>query len=36
LTKWLCKIAKDMGIEVLHGFAAEDIIYDEKKASLRA
>ncbi|MGD0785659.1 MAG: electron-transfer flavoprotein:ubiquinone oxidoreductase [Sedimentisphaerales bacterium] len=32
LTKWLCKIAKDMGIEVLHGFAAEDIIYDEKKS----
>lgn len=31
LTKWLCKIAKDMGVEVLHGFAAEDIIYDEKK-----
>jgi electron-transferring-flavoprotein dehydrogenase len=32
LTKWLCKIAKDMGVEVLHGFSAEDIIYDEKKS----
>jgi electron-transferring-flavoprotein dehydrogenase len=31
LTKWLCKIAKEQGVEVIHGFAAEDIIYDEKK-----
>ncbi len=31
LTKWLCRIAKDMGIEVIHGFAAEDIIYDSDK-----
>ncbi len=31
LTKWLCKIAKDMGVEVLHGFSAEDIIYDAGK-----
>ncbi|MBN1788738.1 MAG: FAD-dependent oxidoreductase [Sedimentisphaerales bacterium] len=28
LTKWLCQTAKEMGIEVIHGFAAEDIIYD--------
>jgi electron-transferring-flavoprotein dehydrogenase len=30
LTKWLCGIARKLGIEVIHGFAAEDIIYDEK------
>ena len=29
LTKWLTKIAKDVGAEVLPGFAAEDIILDE-------
>ena len=29
LTKWLGVIAKDLGVEVLTGFAAEDIIYDE-------
>jgi electron-transferring-flavoprotein dehydrogenase len=29
LTKWLGQIAKDLGAEVLTGFAAEDIIYDE-------
>lgn len=29
LTKWLGNIAKDLGAEVLTGFAAEDIIYDE-------
>ena len=29
LTKWLGQIAKDLGVEVLTGFAAEDIIYDE-------
>ncbi|MBU1259655.1 MAG: electron transfer flavoprotein-ubiquinone oxidoreductase [Planctomycetes bacterium] len=28
LVKWLCRVAKDMGVEVIHGFAAEDIIYD--------
>jgi len=31
LVKWLCRIAKDMGVEVIHGFAAEDIIYDSSK-----
>jgi len=31
LTKWLCRTAKDMGVEVIHGFAAEDIIYDTSK-----
>lgn len=31
LTKWLCQIAKGLGVEVIHGFAAEDIVYDEKK-----
>jgi electron-transferring-flavoprotein dehydrogenase len=30
LTKWLSSIAKSLGIEVIYGFAAEDIIYDEK------
>jgi electron-transferring-flavoprotein dehydrogenase len=29
LTKWLGRIAKDLGAEVLTGFAAEDIILDE-------
>ncbi len=29
--KWLCRVAKDMGIEVIHGFAVEDIIYDSSK-----
>ena len=28
-TKWLGQIAKDLGVEVLTGFAAEDIIFDE-------
>jgi len=31
LTKWLCQLAKEMGVEVIHGFAAEDIIYDTEK-----
>ncbi len=31
LTKWLSQAAKNLGVEVIHGFAAEDIIYDEKK-----
>lgn len=31
LTKWLCQLAKDMGVEVIHGFAAEDIIFDTAK-----
>ena len=31
LTRWLCQTAKKLGVEVIHGFAAEDIIYDEKK-----
>ncbi len=28
LTAWLCDIAKSLGVEVLHGFAVEDILYD--------
>jgi electron-transferring-flavoprotein dehydrogenase len=31
LTKWLSQTARNLGAEVIHGFAAEDIIYDEKK-----
>lgn len=31
LTKWLSRTAKSLGVEIIHGFAAEDIIYDEKK-----
>jgi electron-transferring-flavoprotein dehydrogenase len=31
LAKFLTQIAKEMGVEVLHGFAAEDIIYDSAK-----
>ena len=31
LTKWLAGVAKDLGVEILYGFAAEDIIYDEQK-----
>jgi len=30
LTKWLSQTAKNLGVEVIYGFAAEDIIYDEK------
>jgi electron-transferring-flavoprotein dehydrogenase len=33
LTKWLGQIAKDLGVEVLTGFAAEDIILDENTGS---
>jgi len=29
LTKWMGQIAKDLGVEVLTGFSAEDIILDE-------
>ena len=29
LTAWLCEIAAGLGVEVLHGFAAEDILWDE-------
>lgn len=28
LTAWLCKVAISAGVEVLHGFAAEDILWD--------
>ncbi|MCI0499137.1 MAG: electron transfer flavoprotein-ubiquinone oxidoreductase [Planctomycetales bacterium] len=28
LTGWLCKTAVSLGVEVLHGFAAEDILWD--------
>ncbi len=31
LTKWLAQLAKEMGIEVIYGFAVEDIIYDETR-----
>jgi electron-transferring-flavoprotein dehydrogenase len=33
LTKWMGQIAKDLGAEVLTGFAAEDIILDVARAS---
>jgi len=29
LTAWLSKIAASLGVEVMHGFAAEDILWDE-------
>jgi len=28
LTAWLCKIAVSLGVEVMHGFSAEDILWD--------
>ncbi|MCE5184689.1 MAG: electron transfer flavoprotein-ubiquinone oxidoreductase [Planctomycetaceae bacterium] len=31
LTAWLCKIAADLGVEVMHGFAAQDILWDESR-----
>ena len=36
LTKWLGQIAKDLGAEVLPGFAAEDIILDESAGMAKA
>ena len=30
LTRWFGKIAVGLGVEVIHGFAAEDIIYDSQ------
>ncbi|MFA5554576.1 MAG: NAD(P)/FAD-dependent oxidoreductase, partial [Phycisphaerae bacterium] len=36
LTKWLGKIAQDLGVEVLTGFAAEDIILDESSDLIQA
>jgi electron-transferring-flavoprotein dehydrogenase len=33
LTKWLGQIAKDLGTEVLTGFAAQDIILDENSST---
>jgi len=33
LTRWMGQIAKDLGAEVLTGFAAEDIILDESSAN---
>ncbi len=36
LTKWLGQIAKDLGAEVLTGFAAEDIIIDESTGAVTA
>lgn len=36
LTKWLGQIAKDLGVEVLTGFAAEDIILDESAGIAKA
>lgn len=31
LTAWLTKVALSLGVEVLHGFAAEEIIWDAEK-----
>ena len=31
LTAWLCKIAASVGVEVMHGFAAEDILWDHSR-----
>ncbi|MHC5157639.1 MAG: NAD(P)/FAD-dependent oxidoreductase, partial [Planctomycetota bacterium] len=28
LTAWLCKVAQSLGVEVLYGFAAKDILWD--------
>lgn len=28
LTAWLCKVAASAGVEVMHGFSAEDILWD--------
>ncbi|MHC4906076.1 MAG: electron transfer flavoprotein-ubiquinone oxidoreductase [Planctomycetota bacterium] len=28
LTAWLCKVAQSLGVEVLHSFAAKDILWD--------
>ncbi|MFA5239510.1 MAG: electron-transfer flavoprotein:ubiquinone oxidoreductase [Phycisphaerae bacterium] len=36
LTKWLGQIAKELGVEVLTGFAAEDIIFDESTGQTKA
>ena len=35
LTKWMGQIARDAGVEVLCGFAAEDILYDEATGQAR-
>ncbi len=35
LTKWMGRIARDIGVEVLCGFAAEDILYDEATGQAR-
>ncbi len=32
LSKWLCDIAVDMGVEVIYGFSVKDIIYEGGKA----
>lgn len=31
LTTWLSKVAASLGVEVLHGFSAEDILWDESE-----
>jgi electron-transferring-flavoprotein dehydrogenase len=36
LTKWLARIAKELGAEVLTGFAAEDIVLDESSGLVKA
>ncbi|MHC4719385.1 MAG: electron transfer flavoprotein-ubiquinone oxidoreductase [Planctomycetota bacterium] len=36
LTKWMGRLAKDLGVEVLPGFAAEDIILDESTNKAKA
>ena len=31
LTAWLCKVAESLDVEVLHGFAAEEILWDAEE-----
>ena len=31
LTTWLCKVAASTGVEVMHGFAAADILWDNSR-----
>jgi len=36
LTKWMGRVARDIGVEVLTGFAAEDIVFDESAGMVTA
>ncbi len=36
LTKWMAGIAKELGAEVLTGFAAQDLVYDESSEKVTA